>query len=78
MFFLEKGIIFPLLHWMVVSETEIQEPRVNTIHFKLLSDLITRGEECIEAIDEDETVIFVLGEVSILKNSILRLFKFIL
>ena len=54
---------------MVVSESTSCK-----IDFNRLADNISKGEQSIESINEDETVIFVLGEVSILKNSILRLF----
>jgi len=60
-------ILLRLLYLMGASET--QDPRKNTMNFGLLSDLIKRGEECIEAIDDDESVIFALGEVSILSDS---------
>ena len=34
------------------------------INFAKVADLINKGEACIKAIDEDEIVIFVVGEVS--------------
>ena len=44
---------------MVVSESTSCK-----IDFNRLADNISKGEQSIESINEDETVIFVLGEVS--------------